>query len=167
MAYKLGNFDLEDHSRDFPDDFDKVPLVDKRIIVIHHTATNPDMTLQALYNAHRDYGGIGYNALVYPSGRAVYVGDWNTSRAGVGQIGTVNYHAYHVALVGDFTFDAPRVDALHACHELLANLMMARGLVLPVVPHCLFNVDEDAKRSKWNTACPGNTWPYWWGWMVV
>lgn len=164
--YTLGNMQLVDASADHPDDFQHVPLEEKRVIIIHHTATPPTMTVKTLYEAHKKYGGIGYNALVYPNGEAWYVGDWNTSRAGAAQVSTLNWQAYHLAFVGNYDNGTPPAVATNTMRSLLANLQYARGLKLPVVPHCLFNVDADAARHVWNTECPGLTWRYWWGRIV-
>lgn len=165
-SFRLGGLDLDDQSTRFPSTFAQVPLSEKRLIIVHHTATGPTMTVEALYEAHKGYGGIGYNALVYADGRIVYVGDWNTSRAGAGQSGWLNWAAYHLAFVDNLTVRMPNVAALAAMRDLIANLQYARGLKLALAPHCLFNVDSDAHGARWNTECPGKTWLSYWGGLV-
>lgn len=164
--HTLGNITLLDGRGKFPSEFAPVPLEEKRLIIVHHTATGRAMKPDALWEAHKTYGGIGYNALVYSDGRMVYVGDWNTCRAGAGQSHWLNWAAYHLAFVDNLSDNVPTAEAASAMRSLIANLQYARGLRLPVAPHCLFNVDTDAKGSKWNTECPGKTWPFWWGRII-
>lgn len=165
-VHRLGNYTMVDHHLDWLDTFARVSVSEKRLVIVHHTATSPTMTLAQLYAAHQQYGGIGYNALVYDTGIAQYVGEWNSSRAGAGQIGSLNWQAYHVALVGNFTYAHPTYKQLTEARALLQNLMYAVGWRMPVVPHCLFNVDANTPRAKWNTVCPGATWTEWWDLLV-
>lgn len=161
--YKLGNMFISDVTQSYPDTFAQVPIEEKDLIVIHHTATPGTLSLDALYAAHKKYGGIGYNALVYPTGRIIMTGQWNTSRAGAAQIPRLNWRGYHCALVGDFTIAEPSIDALSAMKWLLRELQYARGMPLPIVPHCMFNAAEGDHGAMWNTTCPGATWLGWWG----
>lgn len=163
ISSPLGSIKLVDVTQSYPDNFPAVPLGEKDLIIVHHTATPPSLNVAQLYAAHLQYGGIGYNALVYPSGKLVLVGQWNTARAHAAQTPWLNWRAYGVALVGDFSVNPPPDEQLKATAVLLAELQYARGARLPIVPHCLFNVELGTERSKWNTVCPGATWPSWWG----
>jgi len=163
ITYRLGDLDIVDVTQSYPDNFPQVPLAEKDLIVIHHTVTPGDLNVAVLYAAHKQFGGIGYNALVYPSGKIVMTGQWNTARAGAAQLPSLNWRGYHIALVGDFSFVEPSIDALHAANRLIQNLEYARGARLPVAPHRLFNVPGDWPTAKWNTSCPGDTWLQWWG----
>lgn len=166
ITYRLGHIDLVDVTQSYPDRYPSVPLAEKDLIVIHHTATPRDLNIAVLAAAHEQYGGIGYHALVYWTGKLVMVGQWNTSRAGAAQTPRLNWRGYHIALVGDFTWEEPTSAALDAARSLLAELQYARGARIPIVPHCMFNVADSDQGAKWNTACPGATWLRWWGRLV-
>lgn len=164
MAFTtLGNLQLVDHTGDWPDEYVGVPLQAKRLIIIHHSGSPKNTTPRAIYDYTKQYGGFAYNCLVYDDGAYFYGGGWNSERAGAAQTPYLNRMSYHICLVGDFTDDSPSAKQLEAAATLLANLQYARGLRLPIVPHCIFNVEPGTPRSKWNTVCPGLTWPYWFG----
>ena len=163
ILYPLGHMLIADVTQSYPDTLPDVPLAEKDCIIIHHTATAGRLNVAQLYAAHKQYGGIGYHAIVQPDGRAIMVGRWNTSRAGAAQTPWLNWRSYHVALVGNFTTSAPPAVQLDTTRQLLAELQYARGARLPIVPHCLFNVEEGTERAKFNTGCPGDTWVTWFG----
>lgn len=166
ITYRLGHIDIVDVTQSYPDSFPSVPLEEKDLIVIHHTATPKDLNIAVLSAAHQQYGGIAYHALVYHTGKIVMVGQWNTSRAAAAQTPRLNWRGYHIALVGDFTLEEPTSPALSATAVLVAELQYARGARLPIVPHRMFNVADGDQGARWNTACPGDTWLRWWGRLV-
>lgn len=122
-------------------------------VYIHHTAgvykgTTKDSekaTMQALEAQHRNQGwnGVGYNYVIFPSGR-VYVGRGHV--IGAHNDGE-NSTSYGICFAGNFETQEPTKDALRACVSLIHKLQ-ARGR-LTRRPTIRGHRDSDA------TACPG------------
>lgn len=111
-------------------------------IAIHHSVTNTradvdprieQLALQAIdkYHVSLDYGGIGYHAAAFPSGRAYWLGDWAGARSGVA---FRNDRLVHIVAIGTFTDvlpDRPQLDALAECIRGACNFygrsLEARG----------------------------------------
>lgn len=124
------------------------------VIVIHHSATGPDVTAKAIAEYHvygNGWPGIGYHFLVYANGKINQVNDVMTMsyHAGDGSDSPLNTNrmGIGVCLVGDFTHTPPPAAQLAAARELIAHLG------LPFIPH----------REAYNTVttCPGDTWDSW------
>jgi hypothetical protein len=122
-------------------------------IVIHHSATAPTVTEEAIrsYHLSKGYAGIAYHALVYPDGRWKQVNPWDALswHAGCGYDTPLNANAYSigVCLLGDFTKQPPPEQQLQGARELVAHLMGLYG-ELRVIGH--------REAYKVSTACPGN-----------
>lgn len=97
----------------------------------------------------RDWGGIGYSFVVFPSARVYLFGPLTQQRAGVGGN---NHHVVSWCIAGDFTEEAPHIRALLAGIWLGGHIQDTLGLTkMPVKPHCYWG----------GTACPGDTWEDW------
>ncbi len=169
---KIGNLEILDaRSLCEPNEFAPVSVHDKLYCVIHHTAVARHLEVSgsnaiseiARVHTSQGYGGFGYHAAVHASGKVYQCRDWNTTAAGAAQTPFPNKHGYHIVLLGDFTLKQPTSEMLTGARELCANLSLAIGRKLIILPHAAFNVGTDSWRSQWNTACPGNTWPSWIG----
>lgn len=160
-SLKVGNLYVPDVRLKFPDDphFDVRPLGVINTIVIHHSVSKGvKSTIQAeldylgaVYHLHHDinqWGGIGYHAVVFPSGRAYITGGVEDIRAHV--LGK-NFNTYGICLVGDFTDSPPGRAQLESTHQLVNEVSYGLGRALYVVGH----------RDLMATQCPGNTWPEW------
>jgi|TARA_Y100000310_G_scaffold191483_1_gene191466 hypothetical protein len=125
-------------------------------VAIHHTVSDPEAEtedeerafLHAVDDYHRNVRGwttigIGYHALVFPSGRGYLVGKPNTQRA---HIADRNHLYYGIAFVGDFSNSSPTAAAIRAGQKIseMVGLQVLGG-------HRDF--------PDQNTACPGN-WNY-------
>lgn len=97
----------------------------------------------------RDWGGIGYSFVVFPSERVYEFGPLTQQRAGVG---SHNHHVVSWCVAGDFTSRIPRSGALRAGVDLGKLIHDRLGLVgMPVKGH----------RYWGGTSCPGDTWKDW------
>lgn len=117
-------------------------------LTIHHTVVVADAL--AIYRGHlaQDWSGIGYHFLITPNGDAQYVGDLATSRASVEN---QNDHIVGIALVGNFTSQAPTDAQIQAAAMVCRAIRDYLGRELPIDPH-----------RKWTaTACPGDTYTQW------
>jgi N-acetylmuramoyl-L-alanine amidase len=127
-------------------------------IIIHHSATAGDCTVEAIaewHTRHNGWPGIGYHFLVHPDGRLEYVGDIAQSRYHVGDL---NRASVGVCLAGDFSATRPTHNALMRTRQLITNgLWLALGRRVAVVGHR--DVWREAGRGP--TSCPGETWEQW------
>lgn len=152
-----------------PSNFKPVHFSKKQYVAIHSTGVagqanhDPILVIKAIAKYHEQYGGFGYNALVDANGNGFLCGDWNTSRAGVGQVPDGNEKCYHIVFPGEFSKAQPTQLQLVKAREICAHLDYSLGRRLIIIPHCGFNVGPESWRSKWNTVCPGTTWPIWIG----
>jgi len=121
------------------------------LIVVHHTATPPDVSPSRIAHAHirRGWPGIGYHYLV-SAGGTLY------------QVNALSTHAYHAAgynmrsvgvcLLGSFMDEPPPPEQLMAAARIIGWLLAQLNLTLAaVVGH----------RDIMATACPGDTWHHW------
>jgi hypothetical protein len=122
-------------------------------VVIHHSATPPTVTAQAIrdYHLSRGYKGIAYHALVYRDGTVEQVNPWDALswHAGCGFDSPQNANAYSigVCLVGDFTHEPPPAAQMEGTRRLVGKLVGMFG-PLKVIGH------REAYRVS--TECPGN-----------
>lgn len=148
----------------FPDDPDN-PFFTRDIgavteIVIHHSVTAGQeqtedeeiRTIGGIYEDHRGrqgWPGIGYHALIFPSGNVYLTGRVEDIRAHV--LGHNDY-TYGVCLIGTFTNTEPTAAQLGAARRFIGDLRYGLGAVLPVKGH----------RDYMATSCPGDTRDQWW-----
>jgi len=124
-------------------------------IAIHHTVTRmrPDASeaqerthikIIDQYHLDQGFGGFGYHAIVFPSGRSYECGNIDLARAHVAQR---NHQLIGVALVGDFSNSLPEILQL----EELGNVLNAidPSETLPIHGHKHWAV------AGWGTECPG------------
>ncbi len=127
-------------------------------IAIHHTVTNMTASttiaaerahIRAIDTAHaRRFGGeysIGYHVLVFPSGRAYQVGDYDGQRA---HVKARNHQLIGIAAVGNFT------DALPEQAQWDGIVGAVKGLLV-VYPGREIKGHNDWARPGEGTACAG------------
>ena len=156
-TFRLGNMDLEDARQLIPTGFAPISFDRKRFVAVHHSATEPTATIEAIHRYHVDqgYGGFGYDIATTFDSRAILAGNLNTKRAGVAFNNDV---CYHVLMIGNFTKAHPPAAQLAITRRVCAELQQACGRWLPIVPHNIFN-----RENEYYSNCPGLTWPQWWG----
>jgi hypothetical protein len=124
------------------------PLAQIRQLVIHHTAVDPSVDVDAIARKHVDLGwpGIGYHFVIETDGRIFQTND----------LTTVSFHARQanattlgIAFSGNFDVDVPTGAQLESGGRLCAFLL--RELSLP-----LENVR--GHRAFVATECPGRNW---------
>ena len=131
---------------------------------VHHTAgtapTTDDFEAEKdhllrihQYHVSKDFGGLGYHALVFPvSGRWWLPShNLNTQRAGVAWL---NHTLVHVCIAGDFTSIPPSTAALQGCRAAIQYIEGIYGK-LPWRGHRIWAKPSDP------TACPGDTYLQW------
>ena len=105
------------------------PNTTERAWIVHHTVTNSPTTMQDelthldnIDRYHRDQRGfsmgIGYHAVVFPSGNGYKVGNYGTSRA---HIKDKNHLYLGLALVGNFTREAPTSAAIATAKDIISG----------------------------------------------
>jgi len=118
-------------------------------LVVHHTASSPDITPQqiAAYHVQRlDWPGIGYHFMVDPAGQ-IYM--TNRLEAISYHVGLENETGVGVCLIGDFEQRPPPRPQLEATARLLAWLVGLTGLEATyIVGH----------GDLVPTQCPGQLW---------
>lgn len=119
-----------------------------RRIVIHHTATDYDVSAVSVHNWHINQGwsGIGYHYLIRTDGSIERGRNENTIGAHAGPEG--NGDSIGIALVGNFEKVAPNINQIDALVTLIINIESRYG-ELSIVGHKDIN----------NTACPGAKFP--------
>lgn len=92
------------------------------MIVVHHTASSPDVTLEQLRRVHTALGfsDVGYHYLVFDDGRVLAGRD--VSRVGAHTRGH-NAYSIGVAAVGNYESGRPSDKLLAALEELLLHLV--------------------------------------------
>jgi hypothetical protein len=132
-------------------------------VVIHHSATAPTVTPLAIARYHLSKGdpGIAYHYLVYADGTVYQCNDdeaqtWHAGGGGWADPLNANHYSLGVCLVGDFTTAPPPPTQLQAARELVAYLQSKYG-PMTVIGH------REAYMTS--TACPGDTWPEWKGYL--
>ena len=115
------------------------------LIVVHHTASAPSITVEGIHAMHLSNGwaGIGYHFVVYPDG-SVHQG------RPVEMLGAhcqgFNNRSIGVNLTGNFEIDHPTEQQVEALTVLLSDLMHDYS-----VPP-----EQVTGHNAWNaTACPG------------
>ncbi|NLB89536.1 MAG: N-acetylmuramoyl-L-alanine amidase [Syntrophomonadaceae bacterium] len=119
-----------------------------RRIVLHHTATDYDVSAATVHNWHINQGwsGIGYHYLIRLDGSIERGRTENTIGAHAGSEG--NGDSIGIALVGNFEKTAPNANQIDALIKLIMDIESRYG-VLSIVEH----------KDIVNTACPGRRFP--------
>lgn len=115
------------------------------LIVVHHTASGPDITVEDIHQMHlaNGWAGIGYHLVIYADG-SVHQGR-PLEMVGAHCQG-YNSRSIGVNLTGNFEIDQPTEQQIEALTTLLSDLMQAYS----VPPECVTG------HNAWNaTACPG------------
>ena len=103
-----------------PHDYEWAKALSRRsrtdLIVIHHTASRPDITVEDIHQLHidNDWAGIGYNLVIYPDGSVHQGRPLDTMGA---QCEGYNNRSIGVNLTGNFEIANPtqeQVDAQRA-----------------------------------------------------
>ena len=121
------------------------------LIVVHHSATPPTTTPEAIATYHvnaRGWPAIAYHVLVTAAGEILYTGDLTTVRH---HAAGANPHSVGLCLIGTFTNAPPPAAQLAAARQAVAEIQYQLGSFLPVQGH----------RNVSRTACPGATWQHW------
>jgi len=137
--------------------YSKRPLSGITTLVIHHTVSPPDRSIESIAAYHvntRDWPGIGYHYVISDDGTIYQTNYLETKsyHAGTNAPGDENAYTVGIALQGDFTHDPPPQAQLDATKWLVGNLNDMFG-GMEVVPHKYV--------SGASTACPGATWEEW------
>ena len=121
-------------------------------VVIHHSATKPDVSLRAIarwHTGHHKWPGIGYHFVVYPDGRTFQTND----------LATVSYHAgphnrrsVGICLTGNFMEQEPPDAQIEAARRLI-ECLNGQVTVKKAIGH--------REAMPGHTDCPGDTWPEW------
>lgn len=119
------------------------PLAGLRWVVLHHTATSPDVSPEALARMHlaRGWAGLGYHYLVYENGRIVKARPVTATPACVRG---ANAESVCVALVGAYHSRRPSEATVLLAGQLVEDLAETYRLV--IVTH----------RALAATICPGD-----------
>lgn len=162
-AYLLGLSDMID-ARSLvtnPAGFGKVQNVIG--YAVHHsvtqmaaTATEADerLHIQAIdrYHASIGYGGFGYCAAAFPSGRSYLCGNLDSQRA---HVKGRNHELIGVVAIGTFTDKMPEGPQMQAIHDCLDTFRGTFGL-LPTKGHGAWALPGEG------TACPGQLGQFHW-----
>jgi hypothetical protein len=119
-------------------------------IVIHHTVSPPDRTIDSIAQYHvnsNDWPGIGYHYVINGIGEIFQTNHLNTVSY---HVGDHNDDTIGIALQGDFTDNPPTDEQLKSAKQLIIHL---RGL--------LTGTDVKPHRELTATQCPGNTVDQW------
>lgn len=119
-----------------------------RRIVLHHTATDNDVSAATVHSWHikQGWSGIGYHYLIRTDGSIERGRNENTIGAHAGSEG--NGDSIGIALAGNFEKIAPNINQIDALVKLIINIENRYG-ELSIVGHKDIN----------NTACPGTKFP--------
>jgi hypothetical protein len=127
---------------------------DIKRIIIHHTATPANITVQRIAEfqvKNKGLPGITYHFCLAPEGKAYQTQYLETVSAHAGEH---SQDSVGVCLIGNFTSAAPPKPQLDATAPLLAQLALMLGL----------SADQIVGYSEIvNTQSPGATWPKWKG----
>ena len=132
-----------------PHDYEWAKALSRRsrtdLIVIHHTASRPDITVEDIHQLHidNDWAGIGYHLVIYPDGSVHQGRPLDTMGA---QCEGYNNRSIGVNLTGNFEMEQPTQEQVDALVLLLSDLM--RQYNIPP--------EQVTGHNVWNqTACPG------------
>jgi len=120
-------------------------LSDIRYVVIHHSATPPNISLKRIAETHvkgRGWAGIGYHFVIKASGEICQTNPLNV----ICRTGT---WGVEVCLLGNFTYTVPPEAQLESCAHLCAYLLSELGLPLERIK---------GARELIATASPGRQW---------
>jgi hypothetical protein len=150
------SLDAEDVTASLAQHLDKsYPMrthADIRRIVIHHTATPPNVSVERIAQfqvQNRDLPGIAYHFCITAQGRVFQTQYLETVSA---HAGTNSIDGVGVCLIGNFTNSPPPKAQLDATAALLAQLATMLGLTVDQI----FGYSELTV-----TGSPGATWPDW------
>ena len=132
-----------------PHDYEWAKALSRRsrtdLIVVHHTASRPDITVEDIHKLHidNDWAGIGYHLVIYPDGSVHQGRPLDTMGA---QCEGYNNRSIGVNLTGNFEIEQPTQEQVDALVLLLSDLM--RQYNIPP--------EQVTGHNAWNqTACPG------------
>ena len=132
-----------------PHDYEWAKALSRRsrtdLIVVHHTASSPDITVEDIHAMHigNDWAGIGYHLVIYPGGSVHQGRPLDTMGA---QCEGYNNRSIGVNLTGNFEIEQPTQEQVDALVLLLSDLM--RQYNIPP--------EQVTGHNAWNqTACPG------------
>lgn len=119
-----------------------------RRIVLHHTATDYDVSAATVHTWHINQGwsGIGYHYLIRMDGTIERGRNENTIGAHAGAEGNID--SIGIALVGNFEKTAPNAAQIDALVKLIIDIESRYGEMV-LVEH----------KDIINTACPGQKFP--------
>ena len=114
------------------------------LVVIHHTASASDLTVEDIHRMHVGNGwvGIGYNVVIYPDGSIHEGRPLDCSGA---HCEGENSHSVGVNLVGNFELYPPTPEQIESLKEVIKYLREQYGDV-EIAGHYEYNA----------TACPGD-----------
>lgn len=137
----------------------KIPPATRIGIAVHHSVTGQKITETATesyeldhikaidqYHVSVGYGGFGYHAAVFPSGRAYLCGDLDSQRAHVAKR---NHELLGVVLIGDFTDHIPEGKQLAGLGAVLREFTAYLGREVPIKGHTGWALPGEG------TGCPG------------
>lgn len=115
------------------------------LIVVHHTASDPSITVEDIHQMHVNNGwaGIGYHLVIYPDGS---VNQGRPIEMQGAHCQGFNNRSIGVNLTGNFEIDHPTEQQVEALTVLLSDLMQE------------YNIPPEriTGHNVWNaTACPG------------
>jgi len=144
-------------------------------LIVHHTATSNSSadwpaTVRAIWSYHtidRGWGDIGYNFLIDPLG-TIYVGRAGGDNIRGAHFSCQNSGTQGIAVIGDYSLEAPTTAAIESLETLLAWLASREGIdPVAVSFHDGTQLDlsniaghRDGNPSTTTcstTVCPGNT----------
>ena len=113
------------------------------LIVIHHTASSADVTVENIHEMHlaNNWVGIGYSIVVYPDGSIHEGRPLDCSGA---HCEGENGHSIGVNLVGNFELYSPTPEQIESLKEVIKYLREQYGDI-EIAGHYEYNA----------TACPG------------
>jgi N-acetylmuramoyl-L-alanine amidase len=138
-------------------------------LIVHHTAMGVEepssdwpALVRSIWNFHvleRGWADIGYNYLIDPNG-VIYEGRSGGDNVMGAHFSGVNAGTMAVALLGDFTAEAPTTDALNGLKEILAWKCDQCGLdpegrSLHEASQLILNTISGHRDGPKATECPG------------
>lgn len=147
-------------------------------VAIHHTVgqtefpdknangTNLDEMIEHIkaidrYHVQQQYGGFGYNAIVFRDGTVCVIGQGAGKRA---HVAFENWHLFGIAIAGDFSTREIPMGAVLGVGRLLAAIEKVYGTT-KVDGHR--NWVQPAHAAQWSSACPGDRGLQFIGQMVM
>lgn len=124
-----------------------------RRIVVHHSASGPNTTIEDMHRWHlaKDWAGIGYHYIIYPDG-SIHRGrpEWaKGAHAYQDMQHDANSDGIGICLIGDFTDTVP-TEAQIVSLIWLVHDIWTRYPGIGVIRH----------RDVQATACPGDSFPW-------